>query len=112
MTCLKHPGFREEKEWRIIFNPKMRDKGTIPHIRQSVGGAPQKIYTLIMKDIHQNDDSLTGISPNDLIKRIIIGPSQMQGTVREAIVDALTQAGVTDADERVFLTDIPLRVTI
>ncbi|WP_080697278.1 DUF2971 domain-containing protein [Brucella intermedia] len=112
VTCLKHPGFREEKEWRIIFNPKMRDKGTIPSITQSVGGAPQKIYTLPMRDVHLDGDSLTGISPDALIKRVIIGPSQVQGTVREAIVEALAQAGVTNADKRVFLSNIPLRVAI
>lgn len=112
VTCLKHPGFREEKEWRIIFNPKMRDEGTIPYVTQSVGGAPQKIYTLEMKDIHKEEDSLTGISPDALIKRVIIGPSQMQATVREAIVEALTEAGVTNAHERVVLSDIPLRVAI
>lgn len=112
VTCLKHPGFREEKEWRIIFNPKMRDNGTIPHIRQTVGGAPQKIYTLQMKDVHKGGESLTGISPDALIKRVIIGPSQMQATVREAIVDALTQAGVSEADKKVLCSDIPLRVAI
>lgn len=112
VTCLKHPGFREEKEWRIIFNPKMRDKGTIPYITQSVGGTPQKIYTLPMKDIYTDADSLTGISPDSLIKRVIIGPSQFQSTTREAIIEALSQAGVTNAEKRVVLSTIPLRVAI
>ncbi|MCK4204742.1 DUF2971 domain-containing protein [Brucella pituitosa] len=112
VTCLKHPGFREEKEWRIIFNPKMRDNGTIPHTTQSVDGAPQKIYTLEMKDIHIGEDSLTGISPDALIKRVIIGPSQLQGTVREAMIEALTKVGVTNAEKRVVLSTIPMRVAI
>jgi hypothetical protein len=112
VTCLKHPGFREEREWRIIFNPKMRDKGAIPKIRQTVNGAPQNIYTLQMKDILTENDSLTGITPDALIKRVIIGPAQSQVMVREAIAEALTHAGVTNAHERVFLSDIPLRVTV
>ncbi len=111
ITCLKHPGFKEEQEWRILHHPGFSEKSPLKSSTRTVGGVPQKVFHIPLQNI-PGPDGLDGISPNDLIKRVIIGPSNYPQTVREAIVDALGDAGVTNAAQRVVVSDIPLRTSL
>jgi hypothetical protein len=107
MVCLKHEGFHEEREWRVIHSPS-RHSGD--HIRSSievVGGVPQRVYKIPLQS--NEDAGLTGLSPNELIDRVIIGPTQYPFAMFEAFVSALTDAGVVDAVKRVFNSQIPVR---
>ncbi len=47
---------------------------------------------------------------NERIARLIIGPSNYPGQVKEAMIDAMSQAGVTNAADRIVISDIPLRM--
>lgn len=107
MMCTKHPGFREEKEWRIIYTPAFQSSDHVIRDLQTVRGTPQTIYKLPLKDIPQ--EGLTGVEIPQFLERIIIGPSQYPGTMYEAFVNLLVEAGVPNAAQKVHVSRIPLR---
>jgi hypothetical protein len=107
VICLKHEGFHEEKEWRVIHHPGRMPSPFIDSSVEVISGLPQRVYKIHFK----NDPAsgLTGLEPSELIDRIIIGPTQFPWVMGEAFVSALRDAGVTDADKRVFASQIPVR---
>lgn len=108
MVCLKHEGFDEEREWRVIHSPARHSP--TDHIRSSievVAGVPQRIYKILLRSDAEVD--LTGLNPDELIDRIIIGPTQYPFAMYEAFVSALADAGAANADNRVFISQIPVR---
>jgi hypothetical protein len=52
---------------------------------------------------------LDNVAIPSLIDRVIIGPSPYPWPMYEAFVAALTAAGVPDANQRVFVSGIPIR---
>lgn len=106
IVSIKHPGFKEEKEWRIVYIPAMEHSSTIRKDIRAVNGIPQQIYKIPLIDIHEHN-YLTSI-PN-ILDRIIIGPVQYPWAVYKAFVELLTSVGVSDAIKRVFNSQIPLR---
>jgi hypothetical protein len=107
MVCLKHEGFHEEREWRLVHAPaRHTDKHLRPSI-ESVAGVPQRIFRLPLKS--DAEAGLTGLDPNELLDRIIIGPTQYPFAMYEAFVSALTDAGVVDAGKRIVISQIPVR---
>ncbi len=109
MTCLKHPGFAEEREWRIIHNPTLYpSKEVLPEI-VTLNGIPQRIYKIPLQDYPEQ--GFVGASPDRLIERVIIGPSNYGPIVRQALIDCMAQAGVQNPESRVINSDIPLRVS-
>jgi hypothetical protein len=104
---LKHEGFREEREWRIIYSPKRDSSPLIKRIVREVAGVPQPIFLLPLdRDVHP------GLADIDLIQmfdRLIIGPSPYPWPMYEAFTTALSEAGVKDATNKVFVSDIPIR---
>jgi hypothetical protein len=108
MVCLKHEGFDEEREWRVIHSPARHSP--TDHIRSSievVAGVPQRIYKISLRSDAEAD--LTGLNPDELIDRIIIGPTQYPFAMYEAFVSALADAGAANAGNRVFISQIPVR---
>jgi hypothetical protein len=107
VVCLKHEGFREEREWRVIYSPT---RVTSPHIETStvvLGGFPQRIFKIPLRN--NSEAGISGVELDDLVDRIIIGPSQFPGVMYEAFVTALEAAGVKDAARRVVASQIPVR---
>lgn len=104
---LKHPAFREEREWRIVYRPNQYPNGKLRKIVEVVRGIPQKIYVLDLKDIPEQ--GFVGVELPKLIDRVLIGPTEHANTMKKAIVHELELVGVTDADLKVFVTNIPLR---
>lgn len=107
-VCIKNPGFKEEKEWRIIYCPIEKSK----HMETekevvAINGVPQLIYKLPLKEI--SEESFPGADIPHLIKKIIIGPSAHQGTIYKAFVELLAKAGGTNPERKVVISDIPLR---
>ncbi|ASP32683.1 DUF2971 domain-containing protein [Labrenzia sp. VG12] len=107
MLCTKHPGFHEEREWRVIYSPKYEHSKKITIDVESIGGTPQKVCKIPLKDIPE--EGLTGIEVPSLLDRIIIGPTQYPVEMREAFIDVLEKAGVAEAEQKVIISDIPLR---
>lgn len=105
--CTKHPGFFEEKEWRILYNPTESKSQVISESVESVGGIPQKVCKLPLVD--RPDLGIDGISLPKLINRVIIGPTLYPFDIAEALVELLDKAGVENAWSKVVVSDIPLR---
>jgi hypothetical protein len=100
-------GFREEREWRVIYSPAYAKSDVLIPDIQSIRGVPQQIYKIPLKDIP--DQSLVGIELHSLIDRVIVGPTQYPQATYGALVSLLEKAGMTDARKRVVVSDIPLR---
>jgi len=105
--CTKHPGFLEEKEWRILYSPAAAKSQVILESVESVAGVPQKVCKLPLVD--RPDLGIDGISLPKLINRVIIGPTPYPFDIAEALVELLDKAGVENAWSKVFVSDIPLR---
>ena len=101
----KHPGFREEQEWRVIYN--VEKSIAIKQSVCSINSIPQVIQKIPLKDNVEAD--IYGITLNDLVLKIIIGPSQFPNEIRKALGEALTCKGVTNPFGRISISDIPIR---
>jgi len=108
LACsLKHPGFWEEREWRVVYRPNYAPSRRILNRLASVGGVPQRIYEIPLEDVP--DEGLVGLTPASLINRVIIGPSTQPLTLYRAFVEILDHAGVSDAANKVRVSDMPMR---
>ena len=90
----KHEGFKEEREWRLVHLPKIfpSNADRLPLDQIALGGVPQPIFKLLMKDYP--DEGLYGATIPDLIDRIIVGPTQYPVATRTALAQVLGNAGV------------------
>lgn len=105
--CTKHPGFREEREWRVVYSPKLERSDRLVRDIQVIGGTPQPIYKIPLQNVPE--EGFVGAEIPELVDRIIIGPTQYPAAAREAFEDLLSEAGVDDPASRIFVSDIPLR---
>src|SRR5258708_9606846 len=107
VTCVKHEGFDEEREWRAIYTPKRAQSPLMIPSTEVIGGVPQIIYQMPL------DSSISpALAELDLAKmfdRLIVGPSPYPWVMYEAFVDALTKMDISDAGTRVYVSGIPLR---
>jgi hypothetical protein len=107
VTCLKHEGFHEEREWRAIYAPKRRPSPLMQHSTETIGGVPQLVYKLPL-DVNVSAD-LADLDISRLFDCLIIGPSPYPWAIFQAFVEELTKAGVSDAENRVHVSGIPIR---
>lgn len=105
--CMKHPGFREEAEWRVIYSPQYSESSAIKRSIQSIGGVIQPVYAIPLKDMPES--GLNNLEIPQLVERVIIGPTEFPDVIAEAMADLLSSVGVTEPKKRVFTSDIPLR---
>lgn len=103
---VKHPGFKEEREWRVAHIPALGTSDVVRSDVRSVRGVPQLVYKLPLRTFPDHGFS-TAIP--DLIDRIIIGPTEYPEALRDAFFELLRLAGVNDPSNRVVVSDIPLR---
>lgn len=106
--CVKHPGFSEEKEWRVVHRPNQNPNSRVKHKIQVINGVPQRVLILPLQDVPE--EGLIGVKLSSLLSRVIIGPTKYPWAIYDAIVQELERLGIADAPERVCVTDIPLRV--
>ncbi|MGA8938857.1 MAG: hypothetical protein WB439_06805 [Acidobacteriaceae bacterium] len=107
VTCLKHQGFHEEREWRVIYQPTRWGSTLVKPARKIVGGVPQMVYELPLDGTVS--DNIAELDFSRVLDRIIIGPTQYPLSVHEAFVESLTEAGVADAGQKVWASTIPIR---
>ncbi|MGH7316519.1 MAG: DUF2971 domain-containing protein [Candidatus Rokuibacteriota bacterium] len=107
VLCTKHPGFHEEREWRIIASPQMHGDRLPKPVIEVVRGTPQAVLKIDLKN--QPDKGLVGLELPELLNRIIIGPCEFPAVVFSAFVKLLTEAGVPEPAKRITISDIPLR---
>lgn len=104
LISIKHPGFSEEKEWRVIC-PYQNQK--IHGAFRDVNGIPQIIKLI---PLTTNDKSGTeGFSISEILDHILIGPTPYAYAEKQAFVQLLTDYGVANATEKVVISNIPYR---
>lgn len=107
VLCTKHPGFVEEREWRVIYLPRFEHSERLIKEIVSIKGTPQMIHKIPLKNIPE--EGLVGVEIPEIVDRIIIGPTKYPIAIYDAFVTLLGEAGVEDAKSRIFISDIPLR---
>ena len=107
VTCLKHEGFGEEREWRVLHAPMLWSSPFMVRSTETISGVPQAIYKLPLDATVSN--TLADLDISRIFDRLIIGPSPYPLAQHEAFVDALEKAGVPNAGKRVFVSNIPIR---
>lgn len=107
ITCTKHPGFREEREWRVVTYRRFEPSKHVVADQIERDGKLQTVLKLPLKDIP--DEGFTGAALPELLRRVIIGPVQDGEVVRKAIVEKLSFEGVIEASKKVVLSNLPYR---
>jgi hypothetical protein len=108
VLCTKHPGFHEEREWRVFHSPLI--EGGSKWLKKEpcvICGVPQEVVKLSLES--DPDAGIVGLSPPELINRVIIGPSAQPLPTYHALFDALTFAEINNPAERLWMSEIPLR---
>lgn len=108
MCCLKHWGFEEEKEWRVLYNPNFYLDKKLPYSFESVSGVFQQVFKIPLLDV-PGPGGIVGLNPNSLIKKVIIGPTNHAAIVTSAVIAMLRDAGFENPERRVEYSNIPLR---
>lgn len=105
---IKHPGFAEEREWRVFHIPAWSpEKPRLETELVSVRGTPQKVYKHPMTFPLRQGWTDRGLQ--DVVSEVIIGPSLYPETMRRAFVEALKQNGYESPEESVRVSGVPLR---
>lgn len=105
--CTKHPGFAEEREWRIIYSPSMSESLRIKADLFTFDGVPQRIFKIPMQNVVE--EGLYGIEVREVLDRIIIGPTNFAVEIKEALGVVLESKGVEQPLSMIWISDIPLR---
>ena len=72
-----------------------------------IAGVPQIVHKIPLDATVS--EHLTDLDSSKMFDRLIVGPSAFPWPIYEAFVVALAKAGVTDANELVFTSDISIR---
>lgn len=106
MLCTKHPAFREEREWRVFHTPGEDPTGKLTMSVESIGGVPQRVVKIPLKEF---PGTPLDLSIPTLLDRIIIGPCLMPVTMLDAFLTVLTEKGVADPQSKIHISGVPLR---
>ncbi len=106
-TCTKHPGFAEEKEWRVTYCPKILSADCIEKGFETIHGIPQIIYKIPIEA--PPEKSLDDLDLDKFLRYVIIGPTEYPLAMYKAFANLLRDKGVTNPESRVRVSHIPLR---
>jgi hypothetical protein len=101
----KHPGFREEKEWRVIYSSTLSAASPLDYIDDPKNSG-KIIHILPLKNLplqHHYADI------KDILHKVIIGPSANPTKSRDKIIRVLRDIGVPFPEFRVVVSNIPIR---
>lgn len=105
---LKHPGFQEEKEWRMVYLPTMmQENDWVKRSVEVIAGVPQLVYKLPLKN--NKELGVTGLDLGELLEGIIIGPSEYPLTINDAFRAILGDTNLQELKKKVVNSNIPLR---
>ncbi|UDL90198.1 DUF2971 domain-containing protein [Mesorhizobium sp. PAMC28654] len=109
LATIKHPGFSEENEWRLIYLPDLNPSKDMEKtkVQIALNGMPQSIYKIPVNGEKFNDDR--AVTVDELIQGIIVGPCAEAGVAIAAIQDALMRANHRSAQKIVHFCGIPYR---
>ena len=97
----KHPGFSEEREWRVVFHLDARPAGHLVRSVEICPNEPQVVYKLPLRNAAEAgaDD---GMALADILEALIIGPSDNPpARCATPSSSCCSDAGVSDAERRV-----------
>jgi hypothetical protein len=106
-VSLKHEGFKEEREWRIIYLPELSPSKLMLREIETINGIPQCVYKIPLEDNQM--ENVVGLTIPSLIEKVIIGPTGYPLSLYNAFTLALEKAGVENPETRVIVSGIPLR---
>jgi hypothetical protein len=106
-TCIKHAGFHEEREWRVVYSPLIFKSQLVTTTTETIGGVPQIVFNIPID--RTVNPKLEDIDISKIFDRLIIGPSQYPITMMDAFDIALSAAGVIEARKKICISDIPIR---
>lgn len=104
---VKHPGFAEEREWRLVKAPPFGKSSHIEQTIEVVRGIPQRVTKFRLQDIPT--EGLTGLDIPKLIDKVIVGPTNHPYEIAQTMRELLHDAGVPNPIDRVIISSIPLR---
>lgn len=107
-TCVKHPGFKEEREWRAVLPRYLRQEKVVERATVDLGGGDEAIYKIPLDSTVT--EGLADLDFPQIFSQLIVGPATRdpEALVRQ-FVEELERAGVADAASRVVVSEIPLR---
>lgn len=99
---LKHKAFSEEREWRVLYNSCfMQNNNSLELSLENCFDTPRFVYKF--------DLEKAGLKIDDILEKILIGPSNNSKQLRDVFIKILKDKGIANAEERVICTNIPLR---
>jgi hypothetical protein len=107
VTCLKHDGFKEEREWRAVYHPQIWHSPLMEIAVETIGGIPQHVHKMPL-DV-EKDPRLADLDPKAMLDGVIIGPSQYPYVIAQAFGEELSKLGVSNPYGRVRASEIPIR---
>lgn len=107
VLSLKHVSFREELEWRAIHLPTIHPSDLMKSSIKDISGLPQLVYEIPLDAT--KSPALEELDFPRIFDRLIIGPTQFGLPMADAFASQLKDAGVKDAEERIWLSNIPIR---
>ena len=111
VTCVKHKGFSEEREWRLIYAPARWPSPLIEPSTEVIRGIPQTIYKIPFDgSVPGAPEGLKQLDLARLFHHLIIGPAQYPYSMFEAFGNALQNAGVPEPAKRIVASGIPIRM--
>lgn len=107
VVSTKHHGFGEELEWRVVHSPQIEPSTRLICSIETVRGTPQRVYKIPLRNVPE--ENFVGVEVPELIDHLIIGPTQFPYAIADALHRLLEQAGVSDAGNKIKVSNIPLR---
>lgn len=108
VLCIKHPGFAEEREWRLITCPALENSPLLQQTVEVVRGTPQLVQHIRLRDVPEH--GIHDVTLAALLDRVIIGPCDYPDATYKAMIQLLKEAGFKEPSKLVHVSDIPLRV--
>jgi len=106
-VSLKHPGFGEEEEWRMIHLPDQIPSSFMKPSTETVRSVPQLVYKIKLKNDPQN--GINDIEILNIMDSILIGPTQYPLSIHGALVHELLNIGIQNPQNFIKISGIPIR---
>lgn len=107
VVSLKHKGFKEEQEWRLIHSPSTFGSDFVKVTTHAIRGIPQKVYKLGLQNFPEKE--VNNIAFHELFDSIILTPSPYNISIIGALEQELINAGVSDLKGKIRISTIPYR---
>ncbi len=108
VLCTKHPGFHEEREWRVVASPAMHPTNHATLGVEVIHGTPQTVLKLNLQN--HKEKGLVGLAIPELLNRIIIGPCEFPQIISSAFHRLLQKLGYQNLKKRSSFLTFPLGI--